>query len=134
MTYTVFFIPFSIWLLIGFFQDFPIEIEEAALMDGCSRIRAIVQVVIPVVIPGIAVVGLFAFIFTWNEFLFAIVLTKTKIKTMMVLATTFLQSPTDTDWGPAAATVVLGIIPCVAVAVFLQRYLAKGLTMGSVKG
>ena len=132
--YTVVFVPFAIWILIGFFQEFPWEIEEAALIDGCSRLRALVQVIIPILTPGISVVGLFAFIFAWNEFLFTIVLSKTKTKTLMMLTNSFIQSPTDTAWGEAAAVVVIGIIPCVMVAIFLQRYLAKGLAMGGVKG
>ena len=134
MVYTVVFLPFAIWILIGFFQDFPFEIEEAALIDGCSRLRALVQVIIPILTPGISVVGLFAFIFAWNEFLFTIVLSKSKTKTLMVMTNAFIQSPTDTAWGEAASLVVIGIIPCVCVAIFLQRYLAKGLTLGGVKG
>ncbi|RMF86909.1 MAG: carbohydrate ABC transporter permease [Nitrospinota bacterium] len=134
LTYTVIYLPFAIWLLIGFFRDFPLEIEEAAMIDGCSRLSALLRVVLPIVAPGIAVVALFAFVFTWNEFLFAVIFTKQHTKTMMVLTASFIQSPTDTAWGEAAAAVIVGIFPCVSLTFFLQRYLVRGLALGSVKG
>src|SRR5207249_12187528 len=93
--YTVVYIPFAVWLLAGFLRDFPVEIEEAAMIDGCSRLCALVQVVMPIIAPGMAVVALFAFIATWNEFLFAVVLTGIETKTMMVLVTSFTSGRTD---------------------------------------
>lgn len=132
--YTVVYIPFAVWLLVGFLRDFPIEIEEAALIDGCSRLRALITVVVPIIAPGLAVVALFAFIATWNEFLFAVVLTGIETKTMMVLVTTFTSGGTDTFYGEASASVVLGVLPAFAVAFLLQRYLVKGLALGGTKG
>lgn len=132
--YTVVYIPFAVWLLVGFLRDFPIEIEEAALIDGCSRLRALCTVVVPIIAPGLAVVALFAFIATWNEFLFAVVLTGIETKTMMVLVTTFTSGGTDMFYGEASASVVLGVLPAFAVAFFLQRYLVKGLALGGTKG
>ncbi|HEV8642601.1 MAG TPA: carbohydrate ABC transporter permease [Methylomirabilota bacterium] len=132
--YTVVYIPFAVWLMVGFLRDFPIEIEEAALIDGCSRLRALLTVVVPIVAPGLAVVALFAFIATWNEFLFAVVLTGIETKTMMVLVTTFTSGGTDTFYGEASASVVLGVLPAFAVAFLLQRYLVKGLALGGTKG
>ncbi len=132
--YTVVYIPFAVWLLVGFLRDFPVEIEEAALIDGCSRLRALIRVVIPIIAPGLAVVALFAFIATWNEFLFAIVLTGIETKTMMVLVTSFTTGGTDAFYGEASASVVLGVLPAFAVAFFLQRYLVKGLALGGTKG
>lgn len=132
--YTVLYIPFAIWLLVGFLREFPIEIEEAALIDGCSRLRALVSVVMPIIAPGLAVVALFAFIATWNEFLFAVVLTGIETKTMMVLVTSFTSGGTDMFYGEASASVVLGVLPAFAVAVALQRYLVKGLALGGTKG
>jgi ABC-type glycerol-3-phosphate transport system permease component len=135
LLYTVFYIPFAVWLLIGFIRDVPQEIEEAALIDGCSRLQALVRVVLPVILPGLAVVALFAFITTWNEFLFAVILTGPETKTMMVLVASYTTgSPTDTFYGEASASVVLGIIPAFIVAFALQRYLVKGLALGAVKG
>jgi multiple sugar transport system permease protein len=132
--YTVVYIPFAVWLLVGFLRDFPIEIEEAAMIDGCSRLRALAQVVVPIIAPGLAVVALFAFIATWNEFLFAIVLTGIETKTMMVLVTSFTSGGTDAFFGEASASVVLGVLPAFAVAFMLQRYLVKGLALGGTKG
>jgi multiple sugar transport system permease protein len=132
--YTVVYIPFAVWLLVGFLREFPVEIEEAALIDGCSRLGALIRVVIPIIAPGMAVVALFAFIATWNEFLFAIVLTGIETKTMMVLVTSFTSGGTDQFFGEASASVVLGVLPAFAVAFFLQRYLVKGLALGGTKG
>lgn len=132
--YTVVYIPFAVWLLVGFIRDFPIEIEDAAMIDGCSRLRALVQVMVPIIAPGMAVVALFAFIATWNEFLFAIVLTGIETKTMMVLVTSFTTGGTDAFYGEASASVVLGVLPAFAIAFILQRYLVKGLALGGTKG
>jgi multiple sugar transport system permease protein len=135
LLYTVFYIPFAVWLMIGFMRDVPEEIEEAALIDGCSRLQCLLRVVLPLIVPGLAVVALFAFISTWNEFLFAVILTGAETKTMMVLVASYTTgSPTDTFYGEASASVVLGIIPAFVVAFALQRYLVKGLMLGAVKG
>src|SRR5205809_1072194 len=134
MLYTVVYIPFAVWLLVGFLRDFPLEIEEAAMIDGCSRLRALVQVVVPIIAPGLAVVALFAFIATWNEFLFAVVLTGIETKTMMVLVTSLTSGGTDMFNGEACASVVRGVLPAFAVAFALQRYLVKGLALGGTKG
>jgi multiple sugar transport system permease protein len=134
LVYTVLYVPFAVWLLVGFLRDFPVEIEEAALIDGCSRLRALVSVVVPIIAPGLAVVALFSFIATWNEFLFAIVLTGIETKTMMVLVTSFTSGGTDMFYGEASASVVLGVLPAFVVAFMLQRYLVKGLALGGTKG
>jgi multiple sugar transport system permease protein len=134
IAYTVLYIPFAVWLLVGFLRDFPIEIEEAAMIDGCSRLGSLVRVVVPIIAPGMAVVALFAFIATWNEFLFAVVLTGIETKTMMVLVTSFTSGGTDMFYGEASASVVLGVLPAFAVAFALQRYLVKGLALGGTKG
>jgi multiple sugar transport system permease protein len=134
IVYTVVYIPFAVWLLVGFLRDFPQEIEEAAMIDGCSRLRALVQVIVPIIAPGMAVVALFSFIATWNEFLFAVVLTGIETKTMMVLVTSFTSGGTDMFYGEASASVVLGVLPAFAVAFMLQRYLVKGLALGGTKG
>ena len=135
LLYTVLYIPFAVWLMIGFIRDVPREIEEAALIDGCSYLQALLRVVIPIIVPGLAVVALFAFINTWNEFLFAVILTGAETKTIMVLVSSYTTgSPTDSFFGEASASVVLGILPAFLVAFALQRYLVKGLALGAVKG
>ncbi len=121
--------------MIGFIRDVPIEIEEAALIDGCSQLQSLLRVVLPIILPGLAVVALFAFITTWNEFLFAVILTGAETKTSMVLVASYTTgSPTDTFFGEASSSVVLGIIPAFLVAFALQRFLVKGLALGAVKG
>jgi multiple sugar transport system permease protein len=117
IVYTVVYIPFAVWLLVGFLRDFPVEIEEAALIDGCSRLRALVSVVMPIIAPGLAVVA-----------------TGIETKTMMVLVTSFTSGGTDMFYGEASASVVLGVLPAFAVAFALQRYLVKGLALGGTKG
>jgi len=134
IVYTVLYVPFAVWLLVGFLRDFPVEIEEAALIDGCSRLRALVSVVVPIIATRLAVVALFSIIATWNEFLFAIVLTGIETKTMMVLVTSFTSGGTDMFYGEASASVVLGVLPAFIVACVLQRYLVKGLALGGTKG
>jgi len=84
LTYCTFNIAFSVWLLMGFFEEFPREIEEAAMVDGCSRLKAIIWVVLPIIAPGIVVTALFCFIFCWNEFIFALILTRDAAKTVTV--------------------------------------------------
>src|SRR5204862_6233848 len=114
--YTVVYIPFAVWLLVGFLRDFPVEIEEAAMIDGCSRLKSLLRVVIPIIAPGLAVVALFAFIATWNEFLFALVLTGIETKTMIVLVTSFTSSGTNMLYGEPLPPAVLGVLPRFAVA------------------
>lgn len=92
--YCTFNIPFSVWLLTGFFEEFPKDIEEAAMVDGCSRGAALLRIVIPLVAPGIVVTGIFCFIFAWNEFMFALILTREAAKTVTVQLSSF-QAPTS---------------------------------------
>ena len=118
---------------MGFFEEFPREIEEAAMVDGCSRLKAIIRVVLPIIAPGIVVTALFCFIFCWNEFMFALILTRDAAKTVTVQLSAF-QSPTKILWGEMSALTILTILPILFLAVFLQRYLVRGLAFGAVKG
>jgi multiple sugar transport system permease protein len=133
IVYLPFNIGFAVWLLIGFFKDFPEEIEEAAMIDGCSRMRAILKVVLPIVAPGLAVCAIFSFIFCWNEFMFALILTRESAKTVAAQLAAF-QSPTKIMWGEISALIVLAIIPVFILALSAQKYLVRGLSMGAVKG
>ncbi|GAH27398.1 unnamed protein product, partial [marine sediment metagenome] len=133
LVYCTFNIAFAVWLLIGFFESFPAEIEEAAVIDGCSRIGAVLRVVIPVIAPGIVVTGLFCFIFSWNEFLFALILTREAAKTVTLQLSQF-RTPTKILWGEMSALSLITIIPILVIVVFIQRYLVKGLAFGAVKG
>ncbi|MBW4082526.1 carbohydrate ABC transporter permease [Paenibacillus sp. S150] len=121
-----------IWLLRSFFAALPADMEEAAMIDGCSRLTTFWRIVLPVVMPGIAATALICFIFCWNEFLFAVTLTGQATKTMPVLTSTFV-SQKGLDRGLMSASGVISSLPVILLTVFFQRYLVSGLTQGSVK-
>jgi multiple sugar transport system permease protein len=131
---TIFNIPFAVWILISFFADFPREIQDQALVDGCTEFESLWRIIMPAVLPGVVVVSLFCFVFSWNELMFALTFTRTTTKPVMKLFESLLQSPTGNFYGAAAAAVVLGVIPAYLLTLFFQRYLVRGLTMGGVKG
>jgi multiple sugar transport system permease protein len=132
LAYLTFNFGFVIWLLRGFFADTPAEIDEAALVDGCSRVGAFVRVVVPLAAPGIAAAAIICFIFSWNEFLFALVLTSASAKTLPVAAAGFVTDRLVL-WGNLCATAVVIFLPVMFFAVFTRRYLIRGMTMGAVK-
>lgn len=133
VAYVSFALPFSIWLLIGFFVEVPLEVEEAALIDGCSRLAALVRVVIPIAAPGLAVAAIFAFLVSWNEFLFALILSGVRAKTLPVVIAG-LSTDVGPLYGEMSAAAVMVMLPNVVMTVALQRYVVKGLTLGAVKG
>jgi len=133
IVYTIFNLPFAIWLLMGFFEEFPQEIQEQAMVDGCSELGALVRIILPILMPGIVVVALFCFIFAYNEFLFAVTLTRGHTRTMMTLLSSFL-SPQRYNYGAVAGVAIISVIPPFLLSLFFQRYLVKGLTMGGLKG
>ena len=132
LTYLVFNLPFSVWILRGFLIEIPQEIDECAMVDGCGRVGALLRVVLPLLVPGIIVTGIFCFIFSWNEFLFALILTRIKAQTFPVQISAFLGVK-GIQWGPMAAFGVAGSIPPLILAIAAQRYLVRGLTYGAVK-
>lgn len=134
LSYTTFNAPFAVWLLMGFFEDFPTEIEDAALVDGCSELQALIRVVIPLVAPGIAVVALFCFLTGWNDLIFVLALGGRHTQTLNLLMVNLLNAPSADLFGAAAGVVALGIIPPFIITLFLQRYLVTGLALGGVKG
>ena len=133
IVYLPFNIGFAVWMLIGFLEEFPKDIEEAALIDGCSRLHSLLKVVLPIIAPGIVVCAIFSFIFCWNEFMFALILTRETAKTVTVQLAAF-QTPTKIMWGEMSALVVFAIVPPLALALFVQKYLVRGLALGAVKG
>ena len=130
--YTTFNTAFAVWLLIGFFEEFPTEIEDAGLVDGCSRWGVLFRVTLPIVSPGLVVTALFCFIFAWNEFLFALILTRQAAVTIPVQLAQF-QAPTKILWGEMSAYATIGILPPMVFAFLLQRYLVRGLAVGGVQ-
>lgn len=130
MTLTV---PFSIWLMITYFQDLPRSLEEAAIMDGVSHFNMFRKVALPNVWGGVGVTAIFAFIESWNEFLYAVVLTGSRTKTAPVAIFGFLAAE-ESRWGPFTATGVLIMAPVILVALLAQRQIVRGMTMGATKG
>ena len=132
VVYLSFNVPFVVWILIGFFQGIPRELEEAALVDGCGRWAAFRQIVLPLALPGLLAAGVFAFVLGWNEFLFALVLTGREAKTLPVALAGLMSSQGNQIGAICAATVTM-MTPIVALTWVIQRNLVRGLTFGAVK-
>jgi ABC-type glycerol-3-phosphate transport system permease component len=130
--YTYMNLPLTVWLLRGFFADLPSEIEEASFVDGASRLRSFFGITVPLTMPGIVATALLAFIFAWNEFLFANILTGADTRTAPVGLTTYV-TPTNVEWSHIMAAGTLVVLPVWIGALAAQRYLVRGLTMGAVK-
>jgi multiple sugar transport system permease protein len=125
-------LPFATWLMLAFFQNAPLEIEEAALVDGATRFQLFRDVLIPMVAPGMATAGIFTAIAVWNSFLIPVVLGQTNAETLTVYVAQFVTFQ-DVNWGPLCATAVLILAPIVLFVLSMQRSLVKGLTAGSLK-
>jgi len=132
--YNSFILGFVIWIMKGYFETIPQELEEAALIDGCSPFEAFMKVILPISLPGLVATGIFTFLMAWDEFLFALVFTRTKnaMTVPMFIATVGSQYITDYE-KIAAAGFIGGIIP-VLIALLFQKYIVKGILAGSVKG
>jgi len=130
MTLTV---PFAIWLMITYFQDVPTELEESAAIDGASPFNTFRRVILPTTWGGVGVTAIFAFIESWNEFLYAVVLTGSRTKTVPVAIFGFFTTE-ESLWGPFTATGVTIMAPVIIVALFAQRQIIKGMTLGATKG
>jgi N,N'-diacetylchitobiose transport system permease protein len=128
-------VPFTIWLLRGFVDGVPIELEEAAMVDGCSRTQAFLRVTFPLLAPGLVASGIFAFMLAWNEFTLAlIIMTRPENQTLPVWLKTFTEANRATDWGGIMAGSTLLAIPVVIFFLFIQHRMASGLVSGAVKG
>jgi multiple sugar transport system permease protein len=128
-------VPFAVWLLTGAFAALPRELEESALVDGCTPFQALLRIVLPLSLPGIIAAGLFVFIASWNNFLFAFMFTSGEdVRTLPVVTRFFVQGEADFHWGIIMACAVLTTLPVALLFLFFQRYLIRGLTAGSVKG
>ena len=133
LIYTGFAIPFCTWLLNGYFRAIPEELEQAALIDGCSRLAVLYRIILPLAAPAVIAVGTFAFLLSWNEFLFAFVFTKSRALTIPVgLRSAFLGEYVNKYDQLFAASLIFSLPP-IAIFVSLQRYFVQGLTAGAVK-
>jgi len=133
LIYLSFSLPFAIWLLVSYFEDIPYEMEEAAYIDGASRMKALWRIIIPQVQGGIAVTVVFVFLNAWNEFLFAVVLSGNTVRPVTIAMFNFV-SVEQTLWAKLAAVSVLAMLPVIVLGVVAQKHIVKGLTVGAVKG
>lgn len=134
VVYISFTLPFCTWLMIGYFRSIPVELEEAALVDGCNRVRALVHVILPLTLPALVVVTLFSFTQSWNEFLYALVfISSDSNKTFTVGLIGLIQGDT-LPWSLMMAAASMGLIPPLIIYVVSQRWVVSGLAAGSVKG
>ena len=133
LIYLSFSLPFAIWLLVSYFEDIPYEMEEAAYLDGASRLRTLWRIIIPQVRGGIAVTIVFVFLNAWNEFLFVVVLSGNTVRPVTVAMFNFV-SVEQTLWAKLAAVSVLAMVPVVILGIVAQKNIVKGLTVGAVKG
>ena len=133
IAYLSFNLPFTVWMMRGFFVDIPVELEEAAMVDGASRIAALVRIVLPLAAPGMAATAIFALLLSWNEFLFAVLLTADNSKT---LSPSILNYMTDKAilWGRLYAAGCTVLLPVLIFSLSVQKHIARGLTGGAVKG
>ncbi|WP_461362399.1 carbohydrate ABC transporter permease [Candidatus Darwinibacter acetoxidans] len=134
LVYTVWSLPFVLWMMRSYVQSIPLELEEAAFIDGCNRLQVLTKIVFPLLLPGIVASGLFAFVSAWNEFFFALVLLKSpQLTTLPVYLSRFTGSEGMTRLGPLAASCLVATIPTLVVFTFLQKGLVSGLMSGAVK-
>jgi multiple sugar transport system permease protein len=135
VVYPTFLVPFCTWLLIGYFQTIPKELDECAMVDGATRFQALVRIVLPAAIPGVITAGIFAFTLSWNEFIYALVLVSTdNSRTLAVGVLTKLVRGDLLPWGPLMAAALLGSIPVAVLYSFFVEQYVSGLTAGAVKG
>src|SRR5829696_5159117 len=132
LTYTAFNLPFVIWLLIGFYEELPAELERAAMIDGCNAWQRFWKIVLPLSAPALVATAILSAVLAWNEFLFAVMLTRVEAKTLPVVMSGFITDK-GMQWDQMTALGVITILPVLIFALAVQRYLVRGLTLGAVK-
>lgn len=130
---TSFNLPLVIWLMMGFFEQLPMELEESAMLDGCGFTKRFFYIIFPITKPGIIASGILAFVGAWNEFLFAVILSINKSKTLPVVIAGFITDR-GLEWGPMAVTAVITLLPVLIIVWAAQKNFVQGLAMGAVKG
>jgi multiple sugar transport system permease protein len=133
LTYTFFNLPFCVWIMKNYFDGVPRSLDEQAQVDGCSTWEGFVKVILPVAKPGIAATAILAFIFSWNEFVFALVLTSTESSQTLPIAVSLFVADDFIDWAHLAAGGMIAAVPGILFGLFFQRYIVSGLTQGAVK-
>jgi multiple sugar transport system permease protein len=133
LTHIIIVLPLIIWIMAGFFEDIPRELEEAALIDGCSRVGTFVRIALPLSRPGIVAATILSFIASWNNFIFVLILGGKDTITLPMAVYSFVSFE-DVNWGGLTAAATIITVPILVLSLIVQRYLAGGLTMGAVKG
>jgi multiple sugar transport system permease protein len=133
LSHIVLSMPLVVWIMTGFIADIPLELEEAAIVDGCTRQRGFLSVVLPVCSPGIITCSTLAFLGSWNNFQFALILSGERTRTLPVSLQYFV-SGADIRWGRMLAATIVVIVPAIILTMVLQKYIIKGMTAGAVKG
>jgi multiple sugar transport system permease protein len=133
IAHSTFTIPLSVWLMVGFLNEVPIEIEESALVDGCNRFVSFIKIVFPIISPGLAATGSYIFIYSWNEFLYAVMFTNEATRTLPVALQVFVGQYLI-QWDLLSAGAVVTVIPVILLFMLIQKNLVRGLTAGAVKG
>ncbi|MCL4385793.1 MAG: carbohydrate ABC transporter permease [Cyanobacteria bacterium] len=134
IAYATFAVPFCTWMLKGYFDTIPVSMEEAALIDGCNRLQILYKIVIPLALPGIVAVAMFAFVLSWQEYLFALTLTRSETMRTLTIGIAMMQGEHGSiNWAQIMAGSTIACIPGLVIFLFLEKYLIKGFTMGGVK-
>jgi len=126
-------LPFVVWLAIGFLKDVPKELEQSALIDGCTKMQAFARIILPIILPGITAAAILSMQYSWNELVFSLQLTSMDTYTLPVGISRFVGS-VSVDWGKSSAAATVTMMPIIIVGFFIQKYLAEGTTGGAVKG
>jgi multiple sugar transport system permease protein len=132
LTHLIVGLPIIIWVMIGFFEDVPADLEDAALIDGCSYFAAFWRIALPLVKPGVVATSILAFVFSWNNFLFSVILAGRQTRTLPI-AVFQMISYEEINWGTLAAAATMITLPVIVLALFVQRHIVTGLTFGAVK-
>ena len=133
IVYLSFSVPYAIWLLVGFFRTVPLEMEEAAKVDGANKLQVFIKVVLPIVAPGLVAVAIYTFINAWNEFLYSLILINSGSKMTVSVALKSLEGQEVLDWGTMMAASTIVVVPSVVFFMIIQRRIAGGLAQGSIK-
>ena len=134
LPYLTFAMPLTIWLLVGFFRQLPAQLEEAAFMDGASRLRTLWAVVLPLAAPGLATTAILTFLYSWNEFLFALSFALGPERYTVPVAIALFRGQYQVPWGEILAGAVVATVPVAVIVLVAQRRIVTGLTAGAVKG
>ncbi len=134
IAYTAFNIPFVVWMMRGFFVEIPKDLEEVAMVEGCSRMRAFWNISLPLVVPGLAATSIFTIILSWQEFLFALILTQTSASSTLPILVSSQVTQYQILWGQMSAAGTITMVPVLIFAFSVQRYLVRGMSFGAIKG